>query len=70
MIVWQYGPTSVMGSVPNQLNNPNSAESLANGHILISDENNNRAIEVTRDLRLSTLSRRVGLSAEWPFPAG
>jgi hypothetical protein len=30
------------------LNNPNSAELLANGHILIADENNNRAIEVTR----------------------
>jgi len=31
----------------NRLNNPNSAELLPNGHILISDENNNRAIEVT-----------------------
>jgi hypothetical protein len=30
------------------LNNPNSAELLANGHILIADEANNRALEVTR----------------------
>jgi hypothetical protein len=30
------------------LNNPNSAELLRNGHILIADENNNRVIEVTR----------------------
>jgi hypothetical protein len=30
------------------LNNPNSAELLPNGHILIADENNNRAIEITR----------------------
>jgi hypothetical protein len=36
-IVWQY----------DGLNNPNSAELLANGNILISDENNNQALEVT-----------------------
>lgn len=47
-IVWQYGATGVAGAGFDQLNNPNSAELLANGHILISDENNNRAIEVTR----------------------
>ncbi len=46
-IVWQYGQNGVMGIGPNQLNNPNAAELLANGNILISDENNNRAIEVT-----------------------
>jgi uncharacterized protein (UPF0248 family) len=48
-IVWQYGQNGVTGIGPNQLNNPNSAELLDNGHILISDENNNRAIEVTHD---------------------
>ena len=46
-IVWQYGENGVVGIGPNQLSNPNAAELLANGHILISDENNNRAIEVT-----------------------
>jgi hypothetical protein len=46
-IVWQYGENGVVGTGPNQLNNQNSAELLPNGHILISDENNNRAIEVT-----------------------
>jgi hypothetical protein len=46
-IVWQYGTTGVAGSGPNQLNNPNSAEVLENGHILIADESNNRVIEVT-----------------------
>jgi hypothetical protein len=45
--VWQYGQTGITGNGPNQLNNPNAAELLENGHILISDENNNRAIEVT-----------------------
>jgi hypothetical protein len=46
-IVWQYGTTGTPGSGANQLNNPNSAELLPNGHILIADENNNRVIEVT-----------------------
>ena len=46
-IVWQYGQDGVPGNGPNQLNNPNAAELLATGNILISDENNNRAIEVT-----------------------
>ncbi|MBV8726125.1 MAG: hypothetical protein JO350_12410 [Candidatus Eremiobacteraeota bacterium] len=51
-IVWQYGMTGVSGSGHDQLNNPNSAELLPNGHILIADENNNRVIEVTRDKRI------------------
>jgi outer membrane protein assembly factor BamB len=46
-IVWQYGQNGVVGNGPNQLNNPNSAELLLNGNVLIADENNNRAIEVT-----------------------
>lgn len=48
-IVWQYGTTGVSGNGPNQLNNPNCAELLKNGNVLICDENNNRAIEVTHD---------------------
>jgi outer membrane protein assembly factor BamB len=51
-IVWQYGTTGIIGNGPNQLNNPNCAELLENGHILICDENNNRAIEVTRKIPL------------------
>ncbi len=48
-IVWQYGMTGVAGSGPDQLSSPNSAELLDDGHILIGDLNNNRAIEVNRD---------------------
>ena len=44
-VVWSYDPKSG----PGALNNPNSAELLPNGHILIGDENNNRIIEITRD---------------------
>lgn len=46
-IVWQYGTTGVAGNGVNQLSNPNSAELLENGHMLIADESNNRVIEVT-----------------------
>jgi hypothetical protein len=51
-IVWQYGTTGVSGSGPNQLNNPNSAEQLADGHVLIADESNNRVIEVTTGMKV------------------
>ena len=44
-IVWQYGDGTANNG-PNELNNPNAAELLPDGHVLISDENNNRAIEV------------------------
>jgi hypothetical protein len=46
-IVWQYGMTGVAGKGPGQLNDPNSAEVLADGHVLIADEGNNRVIEIT-----------------------
>lgn len=51
-IEWQYGTTGVSGSGPNQLNNPNSAEVLDNGDVLIADENNNRVIEISPGGRL------------------
>jgi len=41
-----------LGKRPDQLNSPNSAELLSNGHVLIADENNNRAIEVTHDKQI------------------
>jgi hypothetical protein len=50
--VWQYGMTETPGVGANQLNNPNSAELLTNGHILIADESNNRVIEVTRSKQI------------------
>ncbi len=51
-IVWQYGEDNTPGIGLGQLNSPNSAELLANGHVLIADEGNNRAIEVTHDYGL------------------
>ena len=54
-IVWSYPPASGPVGPPSgaeALNTPNSAELLSNGHILIADEVNNRAIEITRDGQL------------------
>src|SRR5260370_18488729 len=44
--------TGVSGCDFDQLNNPNSAELLANGDVMISDENNNRVIEVNRQQQI------------------
>lgn len=49
-IVWWYGQDNSSCNGPSQLNNPNAAELLANGNVLISDETNGRAIEVTHTL--------------------
>jgi hypothetical protein len=52
----------VSGSGFNQLNNPNSAELLANGNILIADENNSRAIEVNRAHQIVWQCCKTGLN--------
>jgi outer membrane protein assembly factor BamB len=46
-IVWQYGQAGVTGSGDNQLNTPVQATYLPNHHILITDQSNERVIEVT-----------------------
>ncbi len=48
-IVWEY----------DGLNNPNAAELLTNGNILISDENNNQAIEVTHTTPSTLVARFI-----------
>ncbi len=45
-IVWQYGQAGVTGSGPNQLSVPVFAVQLTNGNVLITDQGNNRVIEV------------------------
>jgi hypothetical protein len=45
-IVWQYGRAGVTGSGPNELNTPVFAIQLPNHDILITDQGNNRIIEV------------------------
>jgi outer membrane protein assembly factor BamB len=46
-IVWQYGHFGVTGSGPDQLNTPVQATWLPDGHVLITDQANERIIEVT-----------------------
>jgi len=45
-IVWQYGQAGVNGSGPDELNVPVFAVQLPNGNILITDQGNDRVIEV------------------------
>lgn len=45
-IIWQYGQANVTGSDSNELNVPVSAIQLPNGNYLITDQGNNRVIEV------------------------
>jgi hypothetical protein len=46
-IVWQYGQFGQTGSGPNLLNTPVQCTFLPNFHVLITDQGNNRIIEVT-----------------------
>ena len=46
-IVWQYGQFGQSGSGPNLLNTPVQSTFLPNFHVLITDQANNRIIEVT-----------------------
>ncbi|MFI5182225.1 MAG: hypothetical protein ACHQPI_12625 [Thermoanaerobaculia bacterium] len=48
-IEWQYGQFGVTGAGPNQLNTPVQATWLPNGHVLVTDQGNQRVIEVDRD---------------------
>ena len=48
-IVWQYGAAGVTGSGPNELNTPVQATALPGGDVLITDQANERVIEVTPD---------------------
>jgi len=45
-ILWQYGQFGVTGSGPNQLNTPVQSTWLPDAHVLITDQANNRIIEV------------------------
>jgi Mala s 1-like protein len=51
-IIWQYGQAGVTGSGPNQLNTPVQNTWLPNGHILITDQVNERIIEVTLEKKI------------------
>jgi hypothetical protein len=56
-IVWQYGQFGQTGSGPNLLNTPVQSTFLPNAHVLITDQANNRIIEVT-----------IGKKIVWQYP--
>jgi hypothetical protein len=56
-IVWQYGQFGQTGSGPNLLNTPVQNTFLPNTHVLITDQGNNRIIEVT-----------IGKKIVWQYP--
>ncbi len=51
-IVWQYGKFGQTGSGPNRLNTPVQCTWLPNAHVLITDQGNNRIIEVNLRKRI------------------
>jgi hypothetical protein len=63
-IIWQYGQAGVTGSGPNQLNTPVQNTWLPNFHILITDQVNERIIEVTLDNEIVWQYGQTGVSGE------
>jgi hypothetical protein len=51
-IVWQYGEFEVTGSAPDQLNTPVQCTWLPSADVLITDQANNRIIEVNLDKKI------------------
>jgi hypothetical protein len=65
-IVWQYGQFGVSGSGPDQLNTPVQATWLPNGHVLITDQANERIIEVTLGKRIVWQYGMTGVTGSGP----
>lgn len=61
-IIWQYGQAGVTGSGPNQLNTPVQNTWLPDGHILITDQGNQRIIEVTLEGKIVWQYGQTGVS--------
>jgi hypothetical protein len=65
-IVWQYGEFGVAGSGPNQLNTPVQNTWLPGGHILITDQANERVIEVNLAKQILWQYGTTGVSGNGP----
>jgi len=61
-IIWQYGHAGVTGSGPDQLNTPVQNTWLPNYHVLITDQVNERIIEVTLDKKIVWQYGQTGVS--------
>jgi hypothetical protein len=65
-IVWQYGQFAVTGSGPNQLNTPVQSTWLPNFHVLITDQANQRIIEVSLDHKIVWQYGTTGVTGAGP----
>jgi hypothetical protein len=65
-IVWQYGQFGVTGSGPDQLNTPVQSTWLPNRHVLVSDQGNQRVIEVDRQKNIVWQYGTTGTAGNGP----
>lgn len=65
-IVWQYGEFGIAGGGPDQLNVPVQNTWLPNRHVLITDQANERIIEVTLDKEIVWQYGTTGVSGNGP----
>jgi outer membrane protein assembly factor BamB len=65
-VIWQYGQAGVSGFGPNQLNTPVQNTWLPNAHILITDQLNERVIEVRLDQKIVWQYGQSGVSGSGP----
>jgi len=65
-IIWRYGEPGVTGSGTNQLNTPVQNTWLPNSHILITDQGNERVIEVTLNKQIVWQYGQTGVIGEGP----
>lgn len=63
-IIWHYGHAGVTGSGPDQLNTPVQNTWLPNFHVLITDQANQRIIEVTLDKKIVWQYGQTGVSGD------
>jgi hypothetical protein len=63
-IFWQYGQAGVTGSGPNQLNTPVQNTWLPDYHILITDQGNMRAIEVSLEKKIVWQYGQTGVAGD------
>jgi hypothetical protein len=66
-ITWQYGQDGgVSGSGPDQLSAPVGAQMLSTGNVLITDQGNNRIIEVTEAMAIAWQFPPIGIDGASP----
>lgn len=63
-ILWQYGQAGVTGSGPDQLNAPVQNTWLPDAHILVTDQGNQRIIEITLGKKIVWQYGQIGVAGD------